>query len=107
MTTELEKMPERIFVHEVTDYWHNGMIKYSYQCDENWNGSQHEYVRADLCVPLADVMELVSLIDCLIQNNPDDSISDSGHTVLQLWRHDAQKALANFKQKYGEDIAKS
>lgn len=52
-------------------------------------------------IPRADVMELVSLIDCLIQNNPDESISDAGHTVLQLWKHDAQRALTNFKQKYG------
>src|SRR5690554_4962559 len=68
---------------------------------------QTPYIRADLAIPRADVMELVSLIDCLIQNNPDDIISDAGHTVLQLWIHDAQKALANLKQKYGEDIAKS
>lgn len=33
------------------------------------------------------------LVQDLIDNDPDESISDSGHSVLDLWRHEARKAL--------------
>lgn len=112
MTTNFDPttMPESIFVHEVTDYWHNGMIKYSYQCDENWNGSQHEYTRSDLCVPRDDVMELVKALEdaqkTLAMMIAPDAIKQT--TVLNAYaaaveaEYKVRQALANFKQKYGE-----
>lgn len=36
---------------------------------------------------------LRELVLCLIENDPNDPISDAGHVVLDLWRHDARKAL--------------
>lgn len=36
---------------------------------------------------------LRELVLCLIENDPSASIDDAGHSVLDLWRHDARKAL--------------
>lgn len=36
---------------------------------------------------------LRDLVQCLVDNNPDDTISDAGHTVLEHWRHDARAVL--------------
>jgi len=36
---------------------------------------------------------LRELVLCLIENDPSDAISDAGHNVLDLWRHDARKVL--------------
>lgn len=36
---------------------------------------------------------LAKLIRVLLENEPDDLVADGGHTVLQLWRHDARAAL--------------
>lgn len=33
------------------------------------------------------------LVQDLIDNDPNESISDAGHSVLDLWRHEARKAL--------------
>jgi hypothetical protein len=33
------------------------------------------------------------LIECLLDNDPDETISDGGHVVLDLWRDDARKWL--------------
>lgn len=33
------------------------------------------------------------LIQDLIDNDPNELISDAGHSVLDLWRHEARKAL--------------
>lgn len=33
------------------------------------------------------------LISAMIDNHPDDAVSDGGHTMLDLWRHDARAAL--------------
>jgi len=38
---------------------------------------------------------LRELVVCLLENEPDDHISDGGHTVLDLWRHDARKLLGD------------
>jgi hypothetical protein len=29
----------------------------------------------------------------MIENEPDELVADGGHTVLDLWRHDARAAL--------------
>lgn len=39
------------------------------------------------------VERLRDLVQTLIDNAPDDPISDAGHTVLDLWRHEARAAL--------------
>lgn len=36
---------------------------------------------------------LRKLAQDLIDNDPDEIISDAGHSVLDLWRHEARKAL--------------
>ena len=41
----------------------------------------------------AENKALRGLVNVLLENDPDDPISDGGHTVLELWRHDARKAL--------------
>ena len=42
----------------------------------------------------ARVAELEDLLKVLLDNDPDDMISDAGHIVLDLWRNDARQALA-------------
>jgi len=39
---------------------------------------------------------LRDLVQCLVDNDPDETISDAGHTVLEHWRHDARTALRNY-----------
>lgn len=41
----------------------------------------------------AQVEVLAALVQTLIDNDPSEPISDAGHTVLDLWRHDARNAL--------------
>lgn len=42
----------------------------------------------------ADELEqLRSLVVTMLENEPDDSISDAGHVVLDLWRHEARQVL--------------
>ena len=42
---------------------------------------------------VARVRALESLVRAMIENEPDDLVSDGGHTVLDLWRHEARAAL--------------
>lgn len=35
-------------------------------------------------------VEVEKLIRVLLENEPDDLVSDGGHTVLDLWRHEAR-----------------
>lgn len=37
--------------------------------------------------------KLRELVEALVENDPDDLVADGGHTVLDLWRHDAKKIL--------------
>jgi hypothetical protein len=37
---------------------------------------------------------LETIVRAMIENEPDDLVADGGHTVLDLWRHDARAALA-------------
>lgn len=46
----------------------------------------------------AENTRLRELVQGLIDNDPDEPISDGGHTVLDLWRHDARAALAQEKK---------
>jgi predicted metal-dependent hydrolase len=39
------------------------------------------------------VERLEALVRDMIENEPDDLVSDGGHTVLDLWRHDARAAF--------------
>jgi hypothetical protein len=38
--------------------------------------------------------EARSLLKTLIENDPNDSISDAGHVVLDLWRHEARQVMS-------------
>jgi hypothetical protein len=40
------------------------------------------------------VRTLEDLIQCLIDNDPDEPISDAGHTVIDQWRKDAERVLS-------------
>ena len=42
-----------------------------------------------------EIERLRKLITVLIENDPNDDVCDGGHTVLDLWRHDARNALSN------------
>lgn len=44
------------------------------------------------------VDELRRLVTDMLENDPADYVSDGGHTVLDLWRHDARKALNSGKE---------
>ncbi len=37
--------------------------------------------------------KLTELVKLLVDNDPAESVSDGGHTVLDLWRHNAREAL--------------
>lgn len=40
-----------------------------------------------------------NLIECLVENDPDEAISDAGHTVLDKWRYDAKDFLASLHRE--------
>ena len=40
-----------------------------------------------------EIERLHDLVRTLIENDPQEPISDAGHVLLDLWRHDARKAL--------------
>ncbi len=42
---------------------------------------------------VCEIERLCDLVKTLVENDPMDPISDGGHVVLDLWRHDARKAL--------------
>lgn len=48
---------------------------------------------AEVAAILDERNQLRSLVECLVENDPDDTISDAGHTVLEHWRHDARSIL--------------
>lgn len=48
-----------------------------------------ERLRADA----TDVRDLKNLVRTMITTDPDDLISDGGHTMLDLWRHQAAQVL--------------
>lgn len=49
-----------------------------------WNRFMHPFYYND---------QLVNTIKVLIDNEPDDPVSDGGHTVIDLWRHNARELL--------------
>ena len=46
---------------------------------------------------------LRKLVQDLLDNDPNEAISDAGHTVLDLWRHDARKMLSRHS---GADVVR-
>lgn len=55
-----------------------------------------EYIRADLTIPRADVMELVKAL----KDSLDYMVGDGFHCDVEIKQ--AKQALANFNQKYGQ-----
>lgn len=46
----------------------------------------------------------LSLIDAMMTNDPNEPVSDAGHTALDLWKHEAENiraALASSNRKEG------
>ena len=58
-----------------------------------WLLERVEKLEAALDEAQAKVKRYENLIRAMIENEPDDAVSDGGHTVLDLWRHDARAAL--------------
>lgn len=83
--------PNRVFLQHDYD---EGFPSFTW-CDHQIHDDDLEYI------PLADVMELVRALDHLHHN------AKASGAEMGLGLDVAQQALANFKQKYGEDIAKS
>lgn len=54
---------------------------------------------ADLSRLIAAHRKAIELIEVLVENDPGDSIADGGHTVLDLWRHDARRALSSYRKE--------
>lgn len=52
--------------------------------------------------PDASVERLRELVECLVNNKPDDLISDDGYTVYDVWIHDARESLAALDKPVGE-----
>ena len=67
----------------------------------NYIGDEAHADRATLLRALDAMAEenarLKTLIRAMIENEPHDAVSDGGHTVLDLWRHDARAALKETK----------
>jgi len=58
-----------------------------------------QFQASPICHEAAQYIErLENLVQCLIENDPDDAIADGGHVVLGLWRHDAKRALQSGQQ---------
>jgi hypothetical protein len=55
--------------------------------------------RDELRKALGDARELMTV---LIDNDPDEPISDAGHVVLDLWRDNARKWIARASLPKGE-----
>ena len=64
------------------------------KCNGRWAGHvKPAYSKAVEYVRIDEAENLRELIRCLVENDPMDPISDAGHVLLDLWRHDARKAL--------------
>lgn len=48
---------------------------------------------------------LEDLVTTLLENDPNDLISDGGHTVLDLWRHQARETLGRPLCRQFPDLA--
>ena len=44
---------------------------------------------------MADARELERLVRIILENDPDEPVSDAGHTVLDAWREEARRALSD------------
>lgn len=48
------------------------------------------------------VRTLEDLVQCLIDNDPEDLAADGGIRVIDVWRKDAERALAHTRPHRGE-----
>lgn len=57
----------------------------------------HRNPQVMLAAPIVEAADeidrLRDLIRTLVENDPQEPISDGGHVVLDLWRHEARQAL--------------
>jgi len=67
--------------------------KYGYKTDTCLFRVMDEYAAHVTAEKDKEIERLRDLVTCLIENDPDDVISDGGHTVLEHWRHDARRAI--------------
>lgn len=63
----------------------------------------YEYVKAELERLNAALGRSRNLIECLVENDPNEAITDAGHTVLDKWRYDAKDFLASLHSKEDAD----
>lgn len=89
------KMPERIYVFN--DPRSIGDLGFTWT---DHTEDHDEYIRADLAIPRADVMELVKDLE----DSLDYMVGDGFHCDVEIKVEikQAKQALTNFKQKYGE-----
>lgn len=60
---------------------------------------------AEVIPPVSErVADLVKLVRDMIENDPDETIDDVGHTVLDHWRHDARRLLGIPPPKSEADV---
>lgn len=60
-----------------------------------WVEVEFDIVERELLIEAVDTIErLRAHIAVLIENDPDEPISDAGHTVIDLWRHEARAMIA-------------
>lgn len=93
-------MPENIFAYRCSQAY--------VQADDRKSKivKTTEYTRSDLCVPRSEYDKLKQQADrladniqSLLDNDPNDIICDGGHTVYDLWSHEADKALAEYRKE--------
>lgn len=58
----------------------------------------------DMCHHAAQLLETAKdLIETMLENDPTEPISDAGHVMLDLWRHDA-RAFLDRQQPTNDDV---
>lgn len=57
-----------------------------------YTGSREELERK-LRVRDDEITELRAFIGVLVENDPHEAVSDAGHTVLDLWIHEAREKI--------------
>ena len=86
MENEIEAIRER---HEAEIREPN---KWTFNRAETAHADRATLLRALDAIAEENAM-LKAMICTMIENEPDDAVSDGDHTVLDLWRHDARAAL--------------
>lgn len=63
-------------------------------CNTTYYPKQLSAEHADVIVSSVNgYASLAALVSVLLDNNPDETIADSGETVLDLWRHEVKQVL--------------